>query len=209
MHLVSINIAKAQPIHSKSGMSGIFKQPVTGPVKIGPLGLEGDAIVDNKNHGGLDQAVYVFGTPDYEWWAQELERELPPGIFGENLTVTELQSAACNVGDRLRTGSVLLEVTSPRVPCATLAARMGDPKFVKRFVEGERFGVYCRVLETGVLQGGEAVEFEPFEGVTVSALELFRAFYARSWDEEMLRRAVQAPMHHGMRSKYEALLQGR
>ncbi len=209
MQLVSVNIGKPEPITSKSGKSGIFKLPVPGPVQIGPLGLEGDAIVDTKNHGGPDQAVYIFSTPDYVWWAKELGRELPPGIFGENLTVTELESAACNIGDHFRFDQVVLEVTSPRVPCATLAARMGDPKFVKRFVQGERFGVYCRVIQAGAVQAGEAVVFEPYAGETVSALEMFRAFYARSWDEAMLRRALNSPMHRGSRAEYEALLHGR
>ena len=206
MQLVSVNVGKPEPITSKSGMSGIFKLPVAGPVQIGPLGLEGDAIVDTRNHGGEDQAVYVFGTPDYEWWARELQRELPPGIFGENLTVTELESAACNIGDRLGLDSVVLEVTSPRVPCATLAARMGDPGFVKRFARGERFGVYCRVIEAGAVQAGETVVFEPFKGETVSALEMFRAFYARTDDEALLRRALKGPLHRKSRSEYEGLL---
>ena len=67
MHLVSINIAKAQPIHSKSGMSGIFKQPVTGPVKIGLLGLEGDTIVDTQSHLSRHRAppTRIRRSPDW------------------------------------------------------------------------------------------------------------------------------------------------
>ena len=83
MHLVSVNVGKAQPIQAKSGMSGIYKLPQSAPVQIGRLGLDGDAIVDVENHGGVDQAVYVFGTPDYVWWSGELKRELAPGTFGE------------------------------------------------------------------------------------------------------------------------------
>ena len=206
MQLVSVNVGAARPIRTKSGMSGIYKEPVTTPVEVGPLGLDGDAIVDTRNHGGEDQAVYLFGVPDYDWWANELGRDLPPGTFGENLTVTDLESASCNIGDRLRSGQVLLEVTSPRIPCATLAARMGEPAFVKRFAKAERFGVYCRVIESGPVQVGEAVTFEPFQGVTVSALEVFRAFYAGTWDEAMLRRALNAPLHRRTRREYEGLL---
>src|SRR4051794_39575210 len=139
MHLLSVNVGKPQPIKAKSGMTGIYKQPQTEPVQITRLGLHGDAIVDTANHGGVDQAVYVFGRPDYRWWSEELGRELAPGTFGENLTFTELASADYNVGDRFYVGAVLLEVTSPRIPCVTLATRMGDPKFVKRFAQAERF----------------------------------------------------------------------
>ncbi|MEP6871081.1 MAG: MOSC domain-containing protein [Anaerolineaceae bacterium] len=206
MRLVSVNVGTAQPIASKGGTSGIYKLPVTTPIHIGPLGLEGDAIVDTKHHGGVDQAVYLFSTPDYEWWSAELGRALGPGTFGENLTVSELESAKSNIGDRLRVGGALLEVTSPRIPCATLAARMDDSTFVKRFREAERFGVYCRVIEQGTVQAGEAMVFEPYSGETVSALEMFRLFYTKKYDEALLRRALNGPLHLASRAEYEALL---
>ncbi|MEO6397888.1 MAG: MOSC domain-containing protein, partial [Tepidiformaceae bacterium] len=199
MQIVSVNVGTARPINTKSGASGIYKEPVPTPVQVGPLGLAGDAIVDTRHHGGEDQAVYLFGVPDYDWWALELGRELSPGIFGENLTVTDLESATCNIGDRFRTPSLLLEVTSPRIPCATLAARMAEPTFVKRFAAAERFGVYCRVIEPGPVQAGDPVSFEPFEGPTISALEMFRAFYDKTSDEAMLRRALNAPLHRRSR----------
>ncbi len=207
MQLASVNVGKPQPIKAKSGMSGIYKLPQSAPVQIGRLGLDGDAIIDVANHGGVDQAVYVFGTPDYEWWSLHLKRELEPGIFGENLTITELESATYNVGDRLRIGEVLLEVTSPRVPCVTLATRMGDPRFVVRFRRAERFGLYCRVLVPGAVQAGDSVEVERFEGDTISALEVFRLFYSRQYDETVLRRALNAPLHWATRREYEGLLE--
>jgi MOSC domain-containing protein YiiM len=206
MQLISVNVGKAQPIDAKSGMTGIYKLPQNQPVQIGRLGLEGDAIVDVENHGGVDQAVYVFGTPDYEWWSRALKHDLAPGTFGENLTITELESAVYNIGDRLRIGEALLEVTSPRIPCVTLAKRMGDPRFVVRFRKAERFGLYCRVLVPGAVQAGEVVQIERFEGDTVSALEMFRMFYAKSFDPAVLRRALNSPLHHVTRREYEALL---
>src|SRR5579871_2869457 len=132
MRIVSVNVGKPQPIKAKSGMTGIYKQPQTAPVKIGQLGLAYDAIIDEENHGGYDQAVYLFGIPDLDWWSQEVGRPLDYGsTFGENLTVTDLVSNEYNVGDRFHIGDVLLEVTSSRIPCVTLATRMGDPQFVK------------------------------------------------------------------------------
>jgi MOSC domain-containing protein YiiM len=203
MYLLSVNVGTAQPISTKSGMTGIYKKPVTALVNITSLGLDGDAIVDTENHGGYDQAVYVFGTADYDWWASELARELAPGTFGENLTITDLESARFNIGDRLRVGVVLLEVTSPRIPCVTLATHMGDPQFVKRFRQAERFGLYCRVIKTGAVQAGDPVSLMPFPGETISALEVFRRYYAQEYDEATLRRALAAPLHGGTRSEYE------
>jgi MOSC domain-containing protein YiiM len=53
---------------------------------------------------------------------------------------TDLESAAFRIGDRLRIGEVLLEVTAPRFPCPKLAKRMADPTFVKQFRHAIRGG---------------------------------------------------------------------
>ena len=207
MQLVSVNVGKPQPIKGKSGMSGIFKQPTTAPVRITQLGLDHDAIIDVENHGGVDQAVYIFGTPDFEWWERELGRHLDYGsTFGENLTITELVSADYNIGDRFQVGAVLLEVTSPRIPCVTLATRMGDPKFVKRFAKAERFGLYCRVIDPGVIRVSDPVMVDRYQGETISALEMFRLFYKPKFTEEILRRALKAPLHEVTRIEYEERL---
>ena len=151
MHVLSVNIGSVQTMHNAkaSGKTGIYKQPVAGPVRITINGLPGDSIVSTKHHGGPDQAVYVYGGADYAWWSSELGRALAPGTFGENLTISDLASAGLAIGDRLHIGAVILEVTAPRIPCGTLAQRMGDPGFVKRFRAAERPGVYCRVVREG------------------------------------------------------------
>ena len=197
MHLISVNVGQETPIQNakSSGKTGIYKQPVLSPVEVTPLGLKGDVICDVENHGGLEQAIYVYGAPDYAWWSEELGRELLPGTFGENLTIAELESARYSIGDRLRTGTVILEVTSPRIPCVTLAARMGDPTFVKRFKQAERPGLYCRVIRPGFVQSGDPVTYEPYQGVTVTAIEMFREFYAPSEDVATIRRHIAAPIH--------------
>ncbi len=204
--LISVNIGKAQTIGAKSGQTGIFKQEQAAPVRVTPLGLQGDAICDTENHGGADQAVYLYGEPDYAWWSEALNRDVPPGTFGENLTVSELESATLAVGDRFRIGEVLLEVTAPRIPCVTLATRMGDPTFVKRFRHAERPGVYCRVLREGSVQVGDRVALEPYAGERLSALEMFRQFYEPRLDEATLRRHLAAPIAVRARAEKEAAL---
>lgn len=195
MHLISVNIGRAQSIQgAKSiGLTGIYKRPVE-IAHVGAASLDGDAICDAENHGGPDQAVYIYGEPDYAWWSGELGRTLAPGTFGENLTVAGLESARLNIGDRLHIGEVVLEVTAPRIPCVTLATRMGDPAFVKRFRHAERPGLYCRVIRPGEVRPGQPVELEPYAGPTVAAIELFRAFYAGELDEATLRRHLAAPI---------------
>ncbi|MEO1016430.1 MAG: MOSC domain-containing protein [Pseudomonadota bacterium] len=176
MKLLSVNVGKAEPIATKSGLSGIFKRPQLEPVLVGKLGLAGDMICDTENHGGIDQAVYVFGSPDYDWWSAELGQRLEPGTFGENLTIGELASTDIHIGDRLVINDVVLEVTAPRIPCVTLSARMNDRLFAKRFLKAERPGAYCRVIEEGWVKAGTDVTFQAYQGDRLALIESFRIF---------------------------------
>ncbi len=196
MQLENVNLGQEQILQNKSRIerTGIFKFPVEGPVHVTTLGLEGDAILSKKHHGGPDQAVYVYGRADYAWWSEELKRDIAPGTFGENLTIGDLESAPYNVGDTLPVGEVTLQVTAPRIPCETFAARMGDPKWVKRFRHAERPGLYCRVIQAGFVKTGDPVSMETFRGETISVLEMFRDFYERNKSEETLRRQLNAPI---------------
>lgn len=208
MNLMSVNIGSEQTLvrPGKTEQTGIFKHPVDGPVRVTNLGLPGDFIGDTKNHGGPDQAIYIYGWADYEWWQNELRQEMQPGLFGENLTIDTLKSAQFNIGDRLRIGEVLLEVTAPRIPCGTLAGRMNIPAFVKQFRLAERPGLYCRVLREGSLQAGAPVFVEKYAGQTVSLLETMRDHYEPDLTEASIRRFLAAPIAIRLRKKKEEQL---
>src|SRR5215217_3357059 len=173
MQLLTVNIGERKPLYRKDRIdqTGIFKLPVQTPVRVTTLGLKGDVIVSKRHHGGPDQAVYIYGWADYEWWSKEPAQNLAPGTFGENLTISELESARFNIGDYLHIGEVTLQVTAPRIPCGTFAARMGDPQWVKRLRRAERPGLYCRVIEEGLVQAENHVSVEPYMGSTISILE--------------------------------------
>lgn len=131
-----------------------------------------DVQSDLKVHGGADKAVYAYAVEDYEWWSSVLGKEIVPGTFGENLTVSGLQVANSIVGERWRVGSALLQVSEPRLPCFKLGLKMGDPKFLKRFARAQRFGTYLRIVEAGRVQAGDAVEVvhRPAHGVSVQLM---------------------------------------
>ncbi|MFH1185376.1 MAG: MOSC domain-containing protein [Chloroflexota bacterium] len=209
MQLLSANIGKKRTQPKGDGLetTGIYKMPASGVVNITPSGIEQDFIGDQKNHGGPDQAIYVYGTADYDWWARELGKTLEPGTFGENLTVSELESGPLSIGDRLRVGAVTLEVTAPRTPCSTLAARMGDPKFAEKYRHAERPGVYCRVVEPGTVQAGDEALRVPCVGETVSVLEMFRIHFQRDKDEATLRRILRATISVRAKASLEADLE--
>jgi len=196
MELISLNIGQARAIENGKSVekTGIYKQPVSASVQVTANGLAGDAICDTEHHGGPDQAIYIYGATDYAWWSAALGQDLAPGTFGENLTISHLESAHFSVGDRLQVGQVTLEVTAPRIPCVTLAARMNDPAFGKRFREAERPGLYCRVIQAGSLQVGAAVSLEPYADDTVTILEMFRDFFQPDLTETTLRRYLAAPI---------------
>ena len=198
MQLRSVNVA-IEPTRLRKGgrivESGIRKQPAGGPVEIGPPGLAGDLICESESHGGPDQAVYVYGEGDYAWWSEQLGRPLEPGTFGENLTVTELETGASLVGDRLHVGaSVVLEVTCARIPCGTLTSRMGIGGFARDFREAGRPGLYCRVIATGPVLVGDEVRYAPASGPAIGILEFAEMYYAEAPTLEQLERALAAPI---------------
>ena len=208
MHLLSINLGKPELLREAKNpyLSGIAKRPVEGPVRIGVEGIPGDAICDSRYHGGADQAVYLYGAADYAWWEAELGRSLAPGTFGENLTLSDWECAGVSVGDRFTMGEVVLEVTSPRVPCATLSCHMGDSAFLKKFRHAERPGVYCRVLNEGVVRPGDEIRYHPLAGETLGIIELYRDAFSPAKDAATLRRHLAAPLAIRLRlPKEEAL----
>ncbi len=208
MKLLSVNVGEERVMQNakKVGKTGIYKLPASHPVAVTRYGLEGDAICDVENHGGVDQAVYLYGAADYAWWAEALQKETSPGLFGENLTLSDMESAAYFVGDRFHIGGVILEATSPRIPCITLARRMEDNSIVKRFLEAERPGIYCRVIQEGSVQAGENVGYERYAGERISLIEMMRDFQKPDMSEKALRRFLAAPIALRAWEHKEALL---
>ena len=206
MKITSVNIGKAKAIATKSGQTGIYKNPVSEPVSVGELGLEGDTIVDVENHGGVDQAIYLYGTSDYAWWESELGRELEAGIFGENITISDLESETLCIGDKLQVGTAILQVTSPRIPCVTLATRMEDPQFVKKFMTAGRYGAYCRVLQSGQIQQGDEIVLIPYDRERVSINVMADAYYAKNLTREMIETFLNIPIAVRGRSFYKEKL---
>lgn len=179
----SVNLADHKvpnPHKPGTGGTGIHKQPVDRPVRVevplpkntgpGQSGLVGDVICDIAHHGGPDQAVYAYAREDLDWWGRELDRELPDGMFGENLTTEGLDLTGAVIGERWRFGSgLVLEATSPRIPCVTFAVKMGVPQWIKRFTEQGVTGVYLKVVTPGDAVPGDRIEVveRPEHGVTI------------------------------------------
>jgi MOSC domain-containing protein YiiM len=161
MRIVSVNVGRPRELEfdGRTVTSAIVKEPVEGRVMVRRDNLDGDGQADLRVHGGPDKAVYAYPAQHYTHWAAHLGRDLSPlGYFGENLTVEGMDEADVRIGDVLRAGEALLEVSHPRVPCFKLAMRMRDHAFGKPFLASGRVGFYLRVLEEGEVAAGDAID---------------------------------------------------
>ncbi len=193
--IAAVNVVKAlvPDLRGDLDETAIDKRPVGERVAVrapGPagVGLAGDQVVDIRHHGGRDQAVYAYAVEDRDWWAAELGRELAPGSFGQNLDTEGIDVTGAVIGERWQVGDdgLVLEVTSPRIPCKTFQGFMDEPRWIKRFTEHGAPGAYLRVVEPGTVGAGDAVTVtdRPAHGVTVG--DVFRI------------RQVAAPRLHQM-----------
>jgi MOSC domain-containing protein YiiM len=179
--------------------TAIDKRPVSGPVAVGRLGLAGDEQADQQDHGGYEQALYAYAREDLDWWVERLGRELPGGVFGENITTAGLDITGGLIGEVWRLGSAVVQVTSPRIPCAVFAGWLDERQWVKRFGGTGRVGAYLRVLEEGQVSAGEPVEVLARPATAVTIAESVRAYYG---DADLMRRLL---LVEGRGSKWDQI----
>lgn len=194
MKVIFVNVGLPREVQWKGMhvLTGIFKQPVEGPVMVAPLNLEGDRQADLTVHGGANKAVYGYPAEHYEYWRRELpEVALSWGLFGENLTTEGLLEDTLCVGDRLRVGSALLMVTQPRMPCYKLALRFNRDDMIQRFLGSGRSGFYFSVLETGEVRAGSDIEVVNRDNNQVSVADISRLYLGQTGDSGLLQRALR------------------
>jgi MOSC domain-containing protein YiiM len=171
-HVTHVNVATPRPkvVGDQVIRTAIDKHPTDGPVEVDMEGFVTDQVGDTRHHGGNEQALYAFAVEDYDHWERELGRELRPGLFGENLTTTDIDVNAALIGERWRIGTVTVEVSGPRIPCATFGAQVGERAWPRRFGALDRTGAYLRVLEPGSIGPGDEIVVldRPDHDITVS-----------------------------------------
>ena len=199
MRLLSVNVG--QPLLNPwktMKLTGIDKRPVDGPVMVTPprakgmgmVGLAGDRVYDVLHHGGPDQAVYAYAREDLDFWAAEIGRPLPNGVFGENLTTEGADANGALIGERWRIGpDVIVEASAPRIPCGTFQGWLAQAGWIKRFTLAAMPGAYFRVIEPGEIRAGDPIEIvhRPEHDVTVEL-----TFRALTLAPELLPRLLVA-----------------
>jgi MOSC domain-containing protein YiiM len=176
--------------HGDVQRTAIDKRPVEGRVRLDPLGPVGDTVMDRKDHGGVDKAVYAYASEDLADWSALLGRELTPGQFGENLATAGVDVTGAVIGERWRVGDAEVVVRMPRMPCRTFQDWMDEPHWVKRFTEHGAPGAYLAVERPGTVGAGDVVEVidRPDHGV-----RLGEVFAGRNADPDRLRLLLDSP----------------
>ncbi len=214
MKLLSVNVGGVQNLEFNGRVveSGINKEKVDGKVEVLKQGLIGDKQADLSVHGGLDKAVYAYSVEHYEFWQNKLKvNALPFGQFGENFTVEGMDDREVMIGNSYRIGSVLLQVTQPRVPCFKLGIKMGDPTFPAKFMASGRYGFYFRLLEEGFVEAGDTIELVEKDSSGISVWKVMQIMYAGSHSnrDEIISalnlQALSADWRTGFEQKLAAL----
>jgi MOSC domain-containing protein YiiM len=166
--------------------SSILRDRVRNPIAVSVDGLAGDRVTQ-PYHGGPGAAVCVHPAQHYEFWNRTQGMSLAAGSVGENLTLTALTEEHIFAGDIVRVGSVLLQVSGPRIPCANQARRVGRTDWIRRTIQENRTGFYLRVLEPGLLREGDKwlLQERLNQGASIAAINRcayleFSEPYARS-----------------------------
>ena len=193
MHLHAIYTGKPTSVEfkNKTVETGIYKNLRKGSVKVNFLNLEGDQQADLKVHGGVNKAVYAYPQEHYTYWSEHAhELKLAPGAVGENLLVSGFDEAALQVSDVLEIGSAGFMVTVPRMPCFKLGIKVGDPGFVKAFLESRKTGFYLKVLQEGTIKAGDSIKLTKGTPDAVTVDEVTRLYSTDKENIVLLKKAI-------------------
>ena len=196
MRVISLNVGRPRLIRYQASTisTGIFKDPVSGPVMLRALNLDGDRQADLSVHGGPYKAVYGYPAEHYDVWRQELpDKDLPWAMFGENFTTEGLSEEELHVGDRLQVGSAIVMVRQPRIPCYKLAAKFQRDDILERFLRSGRSGFYFSVEQEGPVATGDAFSFLSRDRESITIAEMNRLFAADKYNRQLLEKAIASP----------------
>ena len=188
---VSVSLPKEVVDGGRTVRTAIFKQPVEGRIFLRRLNLEGDKQADLSVHGGVHKAVYAYPVEHYGYWHDQLGRNLPWGMFGENFTAEGLLEGEVRIGDRLGIGSAEVMVTQPRIPCYKLGIKFGQADMVKRFLASRRTGFYCSVVREGEVGAGDRIELLHRDEGAITVADVVRLYAFERNDWETLGRAIE------------------
>jgi MOSC domain-containing protein YiiM len=197
MKILSIQVGRPRTVeyNGRQIRTGIFKDPISVPVMVRTLNLDGDGQADLRLHGGVNKAVYAYGADTFQRWAEVRPNDLfTGGAFGENLTLDVLREDEVLIGDTFKVGGATLQAVQPRFPCFKLGLKFGDSSILRAFMKFGRPGVYFSVLEEGVIRTGDELSLIDRMHKSVSILRLFEIFKENDRVPLEIKTLLQLPM---------------
>jgi MOSC domain-containing protein YiiM len=194
MRIISLNVGlpSAQRYEGQEVMTGGAKNPVPHAV-LRFTNFDGDRQADRVNHGGLEKAVCVYPFDHYPYWNRRLGRDLQPGAFSENLTVSGAIEAEVCVGDVFRIGEATVQVSQPRMPCAKLAGKNASKLLPKLLADTGYTGFYMRVLSEGSVKAGDGFDLVRAHPERITIADVNAIIYEKSNDFSLIERLAELP----------------
>ncbi|HEU5140598.1 MAG TPA: MOSC domain-containing protein [Bacillales bacterium] len=207
--IVSLNAGKPVPatFNNKEVRTAIYKQPIDDAVPLSKVNLSGDAQGNLKVHGGPDKALCAYAYDHYGYWENELDRQLNPATFGENLTIQGLTEDHVHIGDTFEFGEALVQVTQPRQPCFKLAGKLNRPDMIMKVRENGFSGYYFRVLNEGMVSRAAGLKRISIHPKKVSITFVNKVLYQDQWNERAIRTILEVDeLADSLRDSFEKRL---
>lgn len=189
---LSLFIGTIRPLPESGRPTGMYKQPVTAPVELGPEGFVGDQQADRRVHGGPDKAVHLYPAAHYARLAERFPEAadlLVVGSIGENISTPDLDENDVRLGDIWRLGTARLQLCQPRNPCWKIDERYASEGMAQFIAEQRLTGWYWRVLTPGRVTPGDTLILErsdPLAFTLAEAMLLWQAHRPQLADLEKL-----------------------
>jgi len=192
--LVSLNITLPEKISLNDGgrkvITGFFKKPINGKIFLDELGFRGDGVGNTRIHGGKDLAICAYFVDHFPHWKIELDREINPGAFGENLSLAGINETQIYIGDIFRLGEAEIEVSQPRQPCHKLNKVFDLQAMACKIQTTGYTGCYFRVKKTGWVKP-DCVFQKIQEGLGKVSIEMLNVLlFKEKKNQDLLRKVV-------------------
>jgi MOSC domain-containing protein YiiM len=193
LKIISTNIAKPTTFiwNNQEVTTGIYKKPFHDAIYLGKEGVRNDEVSDRTVHGGTFKACYLFSEIHYQYWKYLYPNlDWDWGMFGENLTISDLDETQIYIGDIYKIGNALVQITQPREPCFKFAHKFGTTDVLKQFIEHGFSGTYIRVIEPGFVKNGDTLELIQSAKNSLTTAQLFHLLFAKQKDQNLLNLAI-------------------
>ena len=212
LKVISLNVSKIRevPYDGKMIKTGIFKEPVKESLEAKGINIEGDDQGNRKTHGGIDRAIYSYPMEHYSYWKKQYpDKELPFGMFGENLTTEGLIEKDVKVGDIFRIGTVEMMAMQPRMPCYRLGFKFDDQKVIDKFLETDFCGIFYRIIKEGKLQVGDEINLIKSDPDSMTMVEIFYLMQEKTTEDLILRALKLEHLPDVLNERFQKLLETR